>query len=81
MIVNEPMYGSAISIHAHAWNSLHQMCMHEMFTSEHQRESYSHNHFSLNDDRSARSIWGRTWNVFMSTFHLKGTDNQPCFKR
>ena len=39
------------------------------------------NHFSMNDDRSARFIWGRTWNVFMSILHLKGTDNQPWFKR
>ena len=54
MIVKEPIYGSAISIHAHARNILHQMCMHQMFTLDHQRENYSHNHFSRNDDRSAR---------------------------
>lgn len=56
MIVKEPMNGSTISIHEHARNSLHEMCMHQIFTSDHQRENFSHNHFSQNDDHSARFI-------------------------
>ena len=67
MIVKEQMYDNAIAIHA--WKHLHQICMHQMFTSDHEQENYSHNHFSLADYRSARSIWGRIWNVFMSTLH------------
>ena len=53
----EPMYSNAVAIHA--WKCLHQMCIYQMFTSDHQRENYSHNHFSLTDDPSAKSISGR----------------------
>ena len=54
MTVKEQMYVNVIAIQP--WTCLHQIWMHQMFASDNQQENYSHNHFSLTDSRSARSI-------------------------